>query len=986
TYALTGNSFLAENGFDTAIWEKKSNDNAYLYYPSLKNIIADDYGVGYTARFVLENTTSEPIVYGDDLSFTFDAVLDLEGKSDPVSVTSQISPLALAQVDFAIEHNGIPLDAVISYTVDLANGKLILKIDDRDAGSIAFDNESQKIIVIITEDLNAGENSVNMTYNGTSVPLFGGVEGTCSVTIGRAVPDIELPEATGLNYGQPLSASTLSDTGWSWADGTVIPTVTNSGYIAVTSVDDYNYIYTDVEGYSPAAHTLTKAIPVTVAAAVPTIVVMADTKAIPDSTVTLSAVVSNPNNSTLADCPAVSGYTYKIGDGAEQTITNSSFVIPQNIPNNSTITITAKTSATDNYAVGTGTVTVLVTDCTHTNKTLKYDENKHWYYCSYCGADIEISVHSGGTATCTSKAVCEVCGQEYGTVDSNNHTNVSSAWNYDGTGHWHICSDCGAQVGKEAHKSGGQATAEKAEICTVCKYEITPKLGQVAAPLITPNGGSFTSSQEITITCQTSGAAIYYTLDGTVPTSSSTKYTGAFTLTESATVKAIAIKIGMSNSTVSQAVYTITSAPVDPVVETVAAPVITPNGGSFTGSQEITITCQTDGAAIYYTLDGTVPTANSIRYTGAFTLTESTTVRAIAIKAGMNNSTVSQAVYTITSTPVDPVVETVAAPVITPNGGSFTGTKQVTITCETDGADIYYTTDGTTPTTSSVKYTGEITISSTTTIKAIAVRSGMENSDIVSVTFTKASSGGSGGSGGGGGGSSHRPSSTSYPIFNGRQITWEEIAAELIKQEKGAEATIQLNGKTEVPVAVIKAIDDRDLKVTFVVDSVRSWKTDGAEITAPAAADLSILTTSKLKTNALRGIAGIQFTINNTNIPTDIEIAFKAEHAGKFANLYKSVDGKLVFVTCAKIGADGKVILSGVTEKGDHVVMLCEFSDLLGDMNNDGVLNAMDASAILKDIVGLEKGKNLLVADFNGDGTMNAMDASAILKRVVGLA
>ena len=54
-------------------------------------------------------------------------------------------------------------------------------------------------------------------------------------------------------------------------------------------------------------------------------------------------------------------------------------------------------------------------------------------------------------------------------------------------------------------------------------------------------------------------------------------------------------------------------------------------------------------------------------------------------------------------------------------------------------------------------------------------------------------------------------------------------------------------------------------------------------------------------------------------------------------------------------------------------------------MSNDGVLNAMDASAVLKDIVGLESGANPLMADFNGDGNVNAMDASAVLKRIVGL-
>lgn len=66
--------------------------------------------------------------------------------------------------------------------------------------------------------------------------------------------------------------------------------------------------------------------------------------------------------------------------------------------------------------------------------------------------------------------------------------------------------------------------------------------------------------------------------------------------------------------------------------------------------------------------------------------------------------------------------------------------------------------------------------------------------------------------------------------------------------------------------------------------------------------------------------------------------------------------------------------------------MACDFSDLAGDTNNDGVLNALDASAVLRHVVGIENVKNALMSDFNGDGRVNALDASAILMRVVGIA
>ena len=88
---------------------------------------------------------------------------------------------------------------------------------------------------------------------------------------------------------------------------------------------------------------------------------------------------------------------------------------------------------------------------------------------------------------------------------------------------------------------------------------------------------------------------------------------------------------------------------------------------------------------------------------------------------------------------------TVAAPVIAPEGGYFTSDPHVTISCPTDGATIYYTTDGTTPTASSTNYTNtpQITLSTTgkTTIKAIAVKDNNKTSDVVTAEFTPRAAG-----------------------------------------------------------------------------------------------------------------------------------------------------------------------------------------------------------------------------------------------------
>ena len=247
----------------------------------------------------------------------------------------------------------------------------------------------------------------------------------------------------------------------------------------------------------------------------------------------------------------------------------------------------------------------------------------------------------------------------------------------------------------------------------------------------------------------------------------------------------------------------------------------------------------------------------------------------------------------------------------------------------------------------------------------------------------KSSSGsGSGGSSAG----SSRPSerTETLPAINGMQKSWADIASDLEKQNGGS-AVIDLNGETTVPADVIRVIANRKIKAEFVIDSSRSWIIDGSKIAAVSAADLSVLPGTADR-SALRGVYGADIKASGTGVPADMKLSFRKEFAGQFANVYKLADNNLVFQGCVKVGEDGFAVISGMSTAGEYVVMVCEFSDLPGDLNNDGALNALDAAAILKDIVGIEKGANPLMGDFNGDGTVNAFDAAAILKHIVGAA
>ena len=81
--------------------------------------------------------------------------------------------------------------------------------------------------------------------------------------------------------------------------------------------------------------------------------------------------------------------------------------------------------------------------------------------------------------------------------------------------------------------------------------------------------------------------------------------------------------------------------------QTVATPVFSVASGAVNSGTSVTISCATDGAKIYYTTDGTEPTASSTEYTAAISITEAVTLKAIAVKDGMNDSAVASASYTI---------------------------------------------------------------------------------------------------------------------------------------------------------------------------------------------------------------------------------------------------------------------------------------------------------------------------------------------------
>lgn len=144
----------------------------------------------------------------------------------------------------------------------------------------------------------------------------------------------------------------------------------------------------------------------------------------------------------------------------------------------------------------------------------------------------------------------------------------------------------------------------------------------------------------------------------------------------------------------------------------------------FEESTEIAINVLA-GTTVYYTTDGSDPaTTTSTSYSDPITITETTTIKAIAVMDEYE-SPISEMVFK----------KAPAVPVISTESTTFDESITVEITAEED-AEIYYTTDGSDPTTSSELYTGALIFTETTTLKAIAVVGGIP-SEVITVVLTK---------------------------------------------------------------------------------------------------------------------------------------------------------------------------------------------------------------------------------------------------------
>ncbi|HSH69607.1 MAG TPA: chitobiase/beta-hexosaminidase C-terminal domain-containing protein, partial [Deferrisomatales bacterium] len=255
--------------------------------------------------------------------------------------------------------------------------------------------------------------------------------------------------------------------------------------------------------------------------------------------------------------------------------------------------------------------------------------------------------------------------------------------------------------------------------------------GTVATPVFSPSGGTFTAPVEVALSSETPEALVYYTENGSTPSADTgILYTGPFLVSTSTTLRAVAVRPGWADSAESQAGYTITG--------TVATPMFAPSGGTFTAPVEVTISSDTPGAAVYYTVDGSTPSATNgtliAASAGTVLVTSSTTLNAIAFRDGWTDSSVGTATYTI--------LPQLATPQITPGTGPYNQEQWEVEVSAPPGALLSVTTDGSTPTQTNGTLTtnpGEsawLTVDRTITVKAFAFQADWADSEVATAVFT----------------------------------------------------------------------------------------------------------------------------------------------------------------------------------------------------------------------------------------------------------
>ena len=352
-----------------------------------------------------------------------------------------------------------------------------------------------------------------------------------------------------------------------------------------------------------------------------------------------------------------------------------------------------------------------------------------------------ITINGGATAASTANVTLTLSASDANGVVSMQFSNDNTSWSspesYATSKAWTLASGDGSKTVYVKYKDGAGNWSAAISAAIVL---------DTAAPLAgaSPVGGTYTSSQSVTLTCADGTGSgcdkIFYTTNGATPTTASSVYATALNISATTTLKYFATDKAGNSEAVKSQIYTINDTAPPTGTITINAGAAATNNTSAT----LTLSCTDNAEAcaqMQFSNDNSSwSTPETYATTKAWTLTPpvgGTSQVYVKFKdaAGNWSSAASDSIVFDTSAP-----STAASP----GGGTYIGSRTVSLTCSeggfiggVSGCDkIYYTTNGTTPTTSSSVYLTPITVSTTTTLKFFATDLAGNSEAVKSQSYT----------------------------------------------------------------------------------------------------------------------------------------------------------------------------------------------------------------------------------------------------------
>ena len=527
TLQLTSSSFfkgLKDNGFDQAIWTKKANDkeNGIAYYPSLGENNA--VGVNYTTGLQFERADTNTPTYGQDITFNAKALVNFAADGQPISAEDTEGSFEIRIGDTPVVSAADFKNGIATYRAQTA-GETTFTLVYTGTNSSFFPEQTTKDLTVNINPAPltvGGEGIAGGTYGnklrelkvtGLSAKLESEtIDGTWQI-IGDEVPYVgddgtytaTFTPAQHPEYYQPLTASVklaiekaevsaipMQNLYYSWAakgeKEVQIPGLPEdrgtTELISTVKSDDAKVLATDQairysEGkliFTLGENTMED---ITHSATIQIVLGSQNYKDIcVDITIHRTAKADRedtPDPDAFDMTFTVSGNDLAAQITTDRTDVEFSFdgtdwgqTKSTGVGHNEKVTARIRYAETDDYNASPAV-----------SKTWNSGHgplNRHDRVEPTCQAEGSIEYWT-----------CDVCGLYFASADGSKSitateivlpkTDHSWAEGYlsDMTGHWHKCGVCGITSNTEKHASGGAATTERAEICTICGYEIAPK-------------------------------------------------------------------------------------------------------------------------------------------------------------------------------------------------------------------------------------------------------------------------------------------------------------------------------------------------------------------------------------------------------------------------------------------------------------------------------------------------------------------------------